>query len=421
MRRGLAILCGLAVLAATVAADDWPQFRGPYRDNISRETGLYHEWPTDGPKVLWSVEVCQGYAAAAIHGGKVYFNDYNRETNEWYVRCLTLDDGKELWRFSESKRIRPNHGITRTVPAVDGKYVFSFDPKSVFHCLDAETGREIWRKAFVQEYQTRNPPWYNGQCPLIEPDRVIVAPGGNALIVAFDKATGNEIWATPNPEKWPMSHASVMPAELGGVKQYVWCTLKGLVGVATDDGGILWTFPWKFNIAVAPSPVAIDHERVFMTSCYDAGSVMIRVKHESGTFAAEKIFALAGNEWNSEVHTPIVYQGHLFAVGKKKRGLFTCLDCDGREIWTSQGHATFGLGSFILADGMFYILEGKTGMLRLLEANTSGYKELAGAQVLNGHDVWGPIALSSGKMVLRDMTKMICIEVGPPTTVEADN
>jgi outer membrane protein assembly factor BamB len=421
MGRWLTWTTVLTAVAATAAADDWPQFRGPNRDNISRETGLLRAWPDGGPKVLWTVEVAQGYSAAAIHGGRVYFNDYSQQENEWYVRCLTLEEGKELWRFSESKRIRPNHGITRTVPAVDGEYVFSFDPKSVFHCLDAETGKELWRKAFVQEYKTRNPPWYNGQCPLIEPDRVVVAPGGEALMVALDKATGSEIWRTPNPDKWPMAHASVMPAELGGVKQYLWCTLKGLIGVSAADGAILWTFPSKFNVAVAPSPIAIDHERVFMTSGYDADGVMVRVTRDDAGFKAEKIFDLPSTDWNSEVHTPVVFENHIFAVGKKKRGLFTCLDLEGKQVWTSQGHASFELGSFLLADGMFFILEGKTGMLRLLEANTTEYRELASAQLLGGHDVWAPIALSDGKMVIRDMAKMICIEVGSSATARRDD
>jgi outer membrane protein assembly factor BamB len=101
----------------------------------------------------------------------------------------------------------------------------------------------------------------------------------------------------------------------------------------------------------------------------------------------------------------------MFAVGKKKRGLFTCLDLDGKPVWNSDGKAYFGLGSFILADGMFYILEGKTGMLRLLEASTEGYKELASAQILGGHDVWGPPALSDGKLVMRDFGRMVCIKV----------
>jgi len=151
MHRWLGGFCSLALLTAAAAGDDWPQFRGPHRDNISRETGLLRAWPDGGPKVLWSVEVCQGYAAAAIHSGRVYFNDYNEEAREWYVRCLTLDEGKELWRYADSKRIRPNHGITRTVPTVDGTYVFSLDPKCVLHCLDAQTGRPQWTHDTKQE------------------------------------------------------------------------------------------------------------------------------------------------------------------------------------------------------------------------------------------------------------------------------
>ena len=101
----------------------------------------------------------------------------------------------------------------------------------------------------------------------------------------------------------------------------------------------------------------------------------------------------------------------MFAVGKKKRGLFTCVDLDGKQVWTSEGRASFELGSFILADGMFLILEGKTGMLRLVEASTREYKELASAQVLSGPDVWAPLALSDGKLVIRDLGRMVCLDL----------
>jgi outer membrane protein assembly factor BamB len=400
------------IISATAQAENWPQFRGPERNGISTATGLARTFPQAGPKVLWTTDVCQGYAAPAIQDGRVYFNDYDEKASEWLVRCLSLSDGKELWRFKQPREIRPNHGITRTVPAVDGKYVFSLDPKCGFHCLDAATSKEIWGKNLVQEYKAQIPPWYNGQCPLIEPDRVLIATGGDALIVAFDKATGKEIWRAPNPERWAMSHASLMPAEIGGVKQYVYCALKGLAGISVADGKLLWTFPWKFNLAVAPSPLPLPDGRIFMTSLYNADSVMIRVKRDGEKFTAEKVFVLPTTEWNAEVHTPILYKDHLFAVGKKSRGLFTCLDLDGKIVWTSEGKAHFGLGSFFLADGMFFILDGDSGMLRLVEASTTEYKELAHAQVLSGSDVWAPMALSNGRLVLRDMARMVCIEVG---------
>ena len=160
------------------------------------------------------------------------------------------------------------------------------------------------------------------------------------------------------------------------------------------------------DVAEAPSPLPIDGERVFVTGPYDAGSAMIRVRPVGNSFKAESVFDMKNNEWNSEVHTPIVFNGHFFAVGKKKRGLFSCLNKDGKLVWDSDGKAAFELGGFILADGMFFIVEGKTGMLRLVEASTTGYKELGKAQVLGGEEVWGPPALSDGKLILRDLTKM---------------
>ena len=139
---------------------------------------------------------------------------------------------------------------------------------------------------------------------------------------------------------------------------------------------------------------------------------MFRITNSGGKFQAEKVFELTPAEWNSEVHTPILFKDHLFAVGRNRRGLFTCLNKKGEIVWTSDGKASFDLGSFLLADGMFFVLDGKTGMLRLLEASTTEYKELASAQVLSGHEVWGPMALSNGKLLLRDLGKMVCIRVG---------
>ncbi|MCP3980677.1 MAG: PQQ-binding-like beta-propeller repeat protein [bacterium] len=414
MRISFTAIALVAAMVSALAAQaaDWPQFRGPNRDAISSETGLMRSWPEGGPEVLWSTEVGQGYSGAAIHGGTVYFNDYDEATFTFLVRALTLDDGKEIWRFAEKRRIRPNHGITRSVPATDGKYVFSLDPKAVLHALDAATGKELWRKNLVTDYGTKIPPWYNGQCPLIEKDSVVIAPAGpSALMVALNKATGEEIWRTPNPKGWLLSHASPMPATLGGVEQYLFSVLEGTVGISAEDGKLLWHFPFKFNVSVSPSPLAVDAERVYVTAAYDSGGAMFRVKRDGEGFSTESIFVHAADTWNSEVQTPILLDEHVFAVGKKRRGMFTCLDLEGNEAWNSDGKAYFGLGSFLLADGMFFVVEGRTGMIRLLDANTEGYRELAAAQVLSGHDVWAPPALSDGRLVVRDLSRMVCLKV----------
>jgi outer membrane protein assembly factor BamB len=406
----LSLFLAVALSGATFGSD-WPQFRGPNRDAVSNETGLLKSWPEEGPRVLWTLDVAQGYSAAAIHDGRVFFNDYDEAASEWLVRSVDLETGDELWRFREARRIRPNHGITRTVPAVDGKRVFSLDPKSVLHALDAETGEELWRKNLVEVYGTKIPPWYNGQCPLLDGDRLIISTGGSALMVALEPATGEEIWRTPNPEGWPMSHSSVMPATLGGTRQYLYNNLFGTVGVAAADGRLLWHHPFKFNVAVAPAPLALDGDRVLITAGYDSGGAILRVSSSGDSWKAEEAVPLPPSLWNSEIHTPILHDGHIFSIGRLKRGLLTVLDDEGRIVWTSEGQSSFEMGGYLLADGMLFILEGKTGMLRLVEASTEGYRELARTQVLSGHDVWGPPALADGKLVIRDMRQMVCLDV----------
>lgn len=409
----------MILTAISAMGGDWPQFRGANRDNISVETGLLRAWPANGPKVLWKIPVCEGYAGAAIKEGRIYLNDYNAGKKEHLVRCISLADGKDIWQWSYPVEIRPSHGITRTVPAVGQKLVFSLDPKCRFHALDIKTGKLVWQKNLVQEYKATIPGWYAGQNPLLDGDRVLVATGGDALIIAFDQATGKEAWRSPNPGKDLMSHTSLMPATIGGIKQFLYLTMNKLVGVASTDGQILWSTPFAGRMALCPSPLSIGDGRIFVTSGYEVGSVMFKVQKAAGGFTADRLYALTSVQFNSEVHTPILYQNHLFAVGSKTRGRFTCLGLDGKTVWQSPvvsgdpgASRTFDLGAFMLADGMFFVLDGKTGMLRLIEANTTQYKELASAQILGGEEVWGPIALSNGRLVIRDMNQMVCLQVG---------
>jgi outer membrane protein assembly factor BamB len=204
-----------------------------------------------------------------------------------------------------------------------------------------------------------------------------------------------------------------MPTTIGGVKQYLYLTMKNLSGIAAEDGKLLWSIPFPGRIVTVPSPISIGDGRIFITSGYEAGSMMVQVEKGPSGFSARKLYSLKSTEFNSEAQTPILYQNSLFAVSSKTRGRFTCLGLDGKVVWQSPaGDKTFGLGSFLLADGMFFVLDGDTGMLRLIEANVKEYKEIASAQILKGEDVWGPMALSDGKLVIRDMSQMVCLQVG---------
>ncbi|MCO6047331.1 PQQ-like beta-propeller repeat protein [Aeoliella sp. ICT_H6.2] len=397
---------------------DWPQFRGALRDGIARGgTRLARTWPAEGPKVLWETQVGQGYSAPSVVGDRVFLNDYNEDTNEWLVRCLSLGTGEELWTYKVDKRIRPNHSITRSAPSTDGGFVFAIDPKCELHCLDARDGGLIWRKNLPRLYDSPIPPWYNGQCPLIDGDKLILATGGNAVMVALDKATGEPVWKTPNTDEYLLSHSSVMPVEIDGHRQYAYLTLKGAVGVDAASGEMLWSFPWKFNTAVAPSPLDLGEGRLLLTSGYNAQTVVCQVKQEDGKWTATEATAFQPppRGWNSEVHTPIVHRGNIYGVGKTKRGMWTCLDMEGNELWTSGRQATFGMGGYVLADGMFIALDGKTGTLRLIDAEADEYTQLAEAKLLSGPDVWTPPVVVGGKLLVRDLGKLLCLDISDPS------
>ncbi len=389
---------------------DWPQFRGPARDGISLEsTPLARSWPGTGPKILWATDVGEGYAGPAVAGGRVYLMDYDREKKQDALRCLSFDTGEEIWRFTYPVAIKRNHGMSRTVPSVSSNMVVAIGPKCHIAAVNAETGALLWGMDMVREFGTTVPPWYAGQCPLIEGDRLILAPGGkDALLVAAKAASGEIVWKSPNPRGWKMTHSSIMPIEVEGERMYIYCADKGVAGVSARDGAILWdTTDWKISIATVPSPLALDGGRVFLSGGYNAGSMMIRIRKTGDTFGVESLFRLAPSVFGATQQSPVFYQGHIYGV--RPDGKFTCLTPEGKTLWTSEGKP-FGLGPFVLGSGLVYGVNDN-GLLRLLEATPAKFTPLAQAQVLTGREAWGPLALTSGRLLARDLTRMVCIEV----------
>ncbi len=255
---------------ASSLAGSWPRFRNSNFDSISTETiALNMDWPAGGPPVLWKMELGEGHAGAAVLAGRVYILDYDREKEKDVLRCLSLDDGAEIWNYAYPVKIKRNHGMSRTVPAVTEKYIVTLGPKCHVHCLDPVTGKFYWMIDLVKEYQTIVPPWYAGQCPLIDGERVILAPGGSALLIAVDGASGKVIWQSPNPGKWDMTHSSIIPMTFRNKKMYVYCGRGGVAGVSAEDGTILWqTDQWKISIATVPSPVIVGEDKIFLSGGY---------------------------------------------------------------------------------------------------------------------------------------------------------
>lgn len=303
--------------------------------------------------------------------------------------------------------------MSRTIPTVTDQVVVALGPKCHVTCLEPKTGEFRWAIDLVKDFGTRVPPWYAGQCPLVEGDRVILAPAGpDVLMMAVDAAKGDVVWQTPNPRGWHMTHSSVIPMEVAGVRMYVYCASGGVVGVAADNGAILWeTTDWKISIATVPSPVIVGDGKIFLSGGYNAGSMMLQLKEEGGRFVAKPLFRLEPKVFGAAQQTPILYNGCLYGV--RPNGELVCLDLNGKVVWASGPEHRFGLGPFLIAGGLLYVMDD-TGLLTMVEATPQGYKPLDQAQVLSGHDAWGPMAILDGRLILRDLTRMVCLNVAAP-------
>ncbi len=389
----------------------WPGFRGPDLDAIvatdsSKPFNL--QWKTRKPDVLWQVDLGEGYAGAAVSRGRVYVLDYDQKKEGSAIRCLSLDDGKEIWRYFYKKKIKRNHGMSRTVPAVAGDSVITLGPKCNVVCLDATTGALRWKRELVREDGAEVPAWYAGQCPLVDGNRLILG-GKDALVMALDYLTGEVIWKTPNPHGWKMTHSSLVPMDLGGEKSYVYCASGGVVGVSAKDGRLLWQYPeWHINIANVPTPVIIDKERIFLSGGYNSGAMMLSIKKSGNEYKPESLFRLGPKVFGSDQQTPIFYKGYIYGV--RPDGELVCMDLDGNIKWTSTSANKFGLGPYTIINNMIFVMNDE-GYLTVAKATPDAYQPLTGAKVLEGHDSWGPMAFVSGRLIVRDLTRMKCLDI----------
>lgn len=387
----------------------WPCFRGPDYDGISKETvGLLEEFGEGGPKKLWQIQLGEGYAGAAIWQGKVYIIDYNMTKQADSIRCLSLDDGREIWRYSYPVKIKRNHGMSRTVPAVADGFVVTMGPKCHVSCLNARTGQLIWAMDLVNEYGTQEPLWYAGQCPRIENGRVIIAPGGKALMIAVECATGKVVWQTENPDHWQMTHSSILPMNFADKRMYVYCTSGGVAGVDAENGQVLWkTDQWKLKTNV-PTPVDCGEGKIFFSAGYNKGCMMLKLEQQDQHIIPKILFTLKADVFGADQQTPIFYEGYLYGVSADKK--LTCLDRDGKILWKSDDANKYGLGSYMIADGKIIILNDD-GILSLIRAKSDVFAMLGQARVLDGHECWGPPALAAGRLIVRDLTMMVCLDI----------
>jgi outer membrane protein assembly factor BamB len=399
----------------------WPRFRGGDLDNINKEQiVLTEKWGNITERIRWKIKLGEGHAAPAVYGGRVYLLDYDEKKKSDALRCFSLQSGVELWRREYKVHLKRNHGLSRTIPAVNEKYVITIGPKCQVMCVDRLTGNFRWGIDLEKQYNTEVPFWYTGQCPLLEGDTAVIAPGGKVLLAGIDCRTGKTLWETPNPGKWKMSHSSVMKATISGKKMYIYFAIGGICGISAsgpDTGQLLWESSDFSPAVVAPSPLVLDDGRILLTAGYGAGTALIQVSGHAGVWSVKRLQQFRPLDGiASEQQTPVFYKGTIFAILPKDAGgernefaAFSSTDVK-KGLFTSGKNVRFGLGPYVVADNKFYILNDD-GEITIARVSASEFKTLDKAKILDGQDAWGPLAIANGYLLARDSKQLVCVDI----------
>jgi outer membrane protein assembly factor BamB len=415
---------------------DWPQYLGPNRNATSDEKGLLRSWPAEGPKVLWTLALGPGYGGAAISKGKVYLLD--RVTGRQDVfRCIDLGSGKELWSFAYDARGSLSHKGSRSTPVIDGNYIYTCGSFGDVYCFDGRTRKPVWKKNVWKDHGgDKVPKWGICQNPLIYGELLILASQTKeAGIVAYDKTNGNIKWVS---QALPgmVSYVTPVVVNIDGQGQLVMITatsrkerggrsapaggwgdgnddgVDGVVlGMDIKDGKTLWTYKgWQCRIPITGVTVVGDG-RLFISGGYMAGSAMIRVRRNNDGCVVEELYTT--QDFGTHVHPPVLYKGHFYGhcTTNSRRDGMACLSVDGQLKWKTGRSPLFDKGGFILADGLILSVDGREGILNLIEPNPEGFKKLASADLLDTQECWGVLALANGKLLIRDQKQMKCVAI----------
>lgn len=427
------------VCMANTYAQDWPQFLGPERNSTSPQKNLLRSWPESGPEVLWTANIGNGYGGPVVKDGKVYLLDRNDSIGD-IMRSFDFTTGKELWNYAiASPGTFPFPG-SRSVPAIDGNYVYACGAVGELFCIDINTHKLVWNKNIWTGFGgTQLPIWAISQCPLIYGNMVIVSSQApEAGVVAYNKLTGDIVWKTPNLGN--ENYVSPSVVKISGEDQVVMVntstnpfghaeaakTLGKIIGIEPLTGKVLWEYKnWECHISVA-NAVEAGNNKLLVVGGYELGCVMIKVeKKTDGTFGVTELFK--HNDFGDHTKPPILFNGYFYAqfsTNGKRDGL-VCMNMEGKIMWKTKNEPKFDKGSMILADGLILATDG-ANKLYLIEPDPAGFKPLASADLLKPGGVntsnrmtnfggptqnWGPIALSNGKLLIRDQSRLMCVKV----------
>ncbi len=414
-----------------IPSENWPHFRGPNR-NANWENDKYQviqNWETDPLKSIWAIPVGEGYAGATIYNGIVYMLDYDTEKEKDVIRAISLKTGTDIWNLSYPIKVKRDHGMSRSIPAVTDEFIVTIGPRCHVVCAERKTGKKLWHIDMVAEYGTKVPLWHASQCPIIIDNKAILAPAGSKLMIAVDCATGDIIWETPNDDKWAMTHSSIMPIELDGHQMYVYCGDGGICGIDAQTGKKLWVnYDWSMRTNV-PTPIYIGEGRLFLCAGYNKGCALLKVyrtknvdsdksdnlpentnletlsTYENINYSAQMVYTKPATVFGAVQHTPVIYDDHIYGIRQDKR--LVCLDFDANIMWESPVNDKYGDSPFMIVNNQLIALDDH-GTLSLVELTSDKYNLLTRQQILFGRESWGLMAIADGLLVVRDFTEMRC-------------
>jgi outer membrane protein assembly factor BamB len=414
-------LCAIALTSASLMfasmsirldADDWPQWRGPNRDAICRETGLLKQWPTGGPPLAWKATgLGSGYSSVSVVGDRIFsFGDMKDSS---YVFCREAKDGSEVWKTKVGK-VGGNYPGTRSTPTVDHGLVFVLGQFGDLVCVKVKDGTECWRKNLISDFGGKLGKWNYAESPLVDGEQVICTPGGTkGAMVALDRLTGTLKWQTTGLDDYA-AYVSAIVVEIGGVRQYVQLTGESLIGVGTD-GKVLWKADRHSSTAVTPTPVYHDG-KVFVSSgssglgaANGIGCNLFKISSIHGVFSATQVYA--NTNLANYLGGFLVSGGCIF--GHSDNGGMTCMDFkSGAVKWQTKN---VGKGAVLLADGHLYCRnEAGLGTMVLIEANPEAYVEKGRfdqpdrQSKLNN---WAHPVIANGRLYLRDQGLLLCYNI----------
>ena len=409
-----------AILLSSAFANDWPQWQGPDRNAISKETGLLKEWPKEGPPLAWKMKgLGGGDSAPAIAAGRI-FGMGNRGEDE-VVWALSEADGKELWvtRLGPAYKGKMPQGKEGPgcTPTVDGERVYVLGLAGDLACLQVADGKIIWRRSLKDDFGGSVPMWSFRESPLVDGDKLICTPGGEeATLVALQKLTGKTIWKSQAPGSPKAAYASAIAIDFAGQRQYVQVTAKALAGVAAADGKFLWQYDKPANRMGINCATPIYHDgMVFAASAYGAGGGLVKLsKDANGGIKAEEVWF--STKMQNHHGGVILHDGCLYgANGGNEGGFLVCLDFKtGNVLWNGRDDAERRApkGSLAMADGRFYYRTEK-GTLLLIEPNPKEYLERGRFEQPDRTKLpaWAHPVVANGKLYVRDQEVLFCYNV----------